>query len=238
MAPLSTQKLIFQSLRAYTASHPLSKGQSCETEGMYNPSAFREARPEILEAAIGAHPLATLVTIGAQGLDAGNIPLIYYPAEGTSGVLRGHMARANPQWQEYLPHTEALAIFSGPQHYVSPSWYPSKEEHGKVVPTWNYLVVHAHGSLSFKNDPGWLLENVRSLTDFQETSSETPWRVSDAPPDFIENMLRAIVGIELTISKLEGKWKVSQNRPVSDREGVVAGLERLKSQDADEMAAL
>ncbi len=205
---------------------------------MYNPSAFRETRPEILEAAIASHPLATLVTMGSQRLDASHIPLLYYPAEGVSGVLGGHMARANPQWQDYARDSEALAIFSGPQHYVSPSWYPSKQETGNVVPTWNYVVVHARGSLSFRHDPEWLLENVRALTESQEEHRETPWRVTDAPRDFIENLLRAIVGVELTIDSLEGKWKVSQNRPVPDREGVVAGLQKLNSCPTGQMAAL
>jgi transcriptional regulator len=205
---------------------------------MYNPSAIRETRPEIVEAAIASHPLATLGTMGSQRLDASHIPLLYYPAEGVSGVLRGHMARANPQWQDYARDTEALAIFGGPQHYVSPDWYPSKRETGNVVPTWNYVVVHARGSLSFRDDPGWLLENVRALTESQEENRETPWRVTDAPRDFIENLLRAIVGVELTIDSLEGKWKVSQNRPVPDREGVVAGLQKLNSCPADQMAAL
>lgn len=205
---------------------------------MYNPSAFRETRPEILEAALAAHPLATFVTIGSQGLDASHIPLIHHPGEGDWGVLRGHMARANPQWQQYTQESEALAIFSGPQHYVTPAWYPSKQENGKVVPTWNYLVVHARGSLSFQHEPEWLLANVQALTEAQEKSRETPWRVSDAPQDYIENMLRAIVGVEMKIASLEGKWKVSQNRSVPDRQGVAAGLRNLHSPAADEMAAL
>ena len=205
---------------------------------MYNPSAFRETRPEILEAALAAHPLAALVTMGSQGLDASHIPLIYHPTEGGMGVLRGHMARANPQWRQYTQETEALAIFSGPQHYVTPAWYPTKKENGKVVPTWNYLVVHARGLLSFQDEPAWLLENVQSLTDAHERSRDAPWRVTDAPPDYIDNMLRAIVGVELKIASLEGKWKVSQNRSLPDRQGVIAGLQSLKSTDADEMAAL
>jgi transcriptional regulator len=203
---------------------------------MYIPSAFRETRSEVVTAAVAAHPLAMLVTIGSQGLDASHIPLLYFPAEGGLGVLRGHIAKANPQWKEHLQDTEALAIFSGPQHYISPVWYPSKNEHGKVVPTWNYIVVHAHGALQFKHDPEWLMENVRALTAAQEASMEAPWRVEDAPADYIENQLNAIVGIELTVTKLEGKWKASQNRSVADREGVVAGLEGLDSPDACEMA--
>jgi len=205
---------------------------------MYNPASFSETRPEILEAAMAGHPLATLVTIGSGGLEASHIPLLYYRTETGFGVLRGHLARANQQWRNLVPASEALAIFSGPQHYVSPAWYPSKQEHGKVVPTWNYVVVHAHGALSLRNEPEWLLENVRALSDAHESSSEMPWQVADAPLEFIQNLLKAIVGVELTIHRLEGKWKVSQNRPIPDREGVVRGLEALDSPDARDMAEL
>jgi transcriptional regulator len=205
---------------------------------MYNPASFSETRPETLEAAMAGHPLATLVTIGSGRLEASHIPLLYYRTETGLGVLRGHLARANQQWRNLVPASEALAIFSGPQHYVSPAWYPSKQEHGKVVPTWNYVVVHAHGALSLRNEPEWLLENVRALSDAHESSSEMPWQVADAPPEFIQNLLKAIVGVELTINRLEGKWKVSQNRPIPDREGVVRGLEALDSPDARDMAEL
>jgi transcriptional regulator len=205
---------------------------------MYNPASFTETRPEIIEAAMARHPLATFVTIGSGGLAASHIPLLYYRTQTGLGVLRGHLARANQQWRDHLPHSDALAIFSGPQHYVSPAWYPSKEEYGKVVPTWNYVVVHAHGALRIRNEPEWLLENVRALSDGQESVRETPWQVSDAPPEFIENLLKAIVGVELTITRLEGKWKVSQNRSVPDRQGVVRGLEALDSPEALEMAEL
>jgi transcriptional regulator len=205
---------------------------------MYNPASFTETRPEILEAAMAGHPLATLVTIGSTGLEASHIPLLYYRNDAGLGVLRGHLARANPQWRDRSPASEALAIFSGPEHYVSPAWYPSKQEHGKVVPTWNYVVVHAHGALRIRTEPEWLLENVRALSDVHESSRETPWQVADAPPEFIENLLKAIIGVELTIHRLEGKWKVSQNRPIPDREGVVRGLETLDSPEAREMAGL
>ena len=187
---------------------------------------------------MASHPLATLVTAGSGGLAASHLPLLYYPAEGGHGVLRGHMARANPQWRDVLPGSEALAIFGGPQHYISPNWYPSKQEHGKVVPTWNYVVVHAHGALNIRNEPEWLLENVRALSDVHESSSEMPWRVEDAPPEFIANLLKAIVGVELTITRLEGKWKLSQNRPIPDRQGVIRGLESIESPEAAAMAAL
>jgi len=205
---------------------------------VYNPASFAETRPEILEAAMVSHPLAALVTAGSGGLAASHLPLLYYRAEGGHGVLRGHMARANRQWREVLPGSEALAIFGGPQHYVSPTWYPSKQEHGKVVPTWNYVVIHAHGMLTVRNEPEWLLENVRALSERHESTNEAPWQVADAPPEFIANLLKAIIGVELTITRLEGKWKVSQNRPIPDRRGVISGLESIASPEAAAMAAL
>jgi transcriptional regulator len=205
---------------------------------MYNPASFAETRPEILEAAMAGHPLATLVTAGSGGLAASHIPLLYYRTATGLGVLRGHLARANPQWHDYSSDSQALAIFSGPQHYISPTWYPSTQEHGKVVPTWNYVVVHAHGPIAIRNEPEWLRENVRALSDVHESASATPWQVADAPPEFIANMLNAIVGVELTIARLEGKWKLSQNRPIPDRQGVVRGLQALDSPAALQMAEL
>ena len=202
---------------------------------MYNPAAFRETRPEMLEAIIAAHPLATLVTSGANGLDATHLPLLYYRQEN---ALRGHMARANPHWQQFADGVEALAIFSGPQHYVSPAWYPSRGEHGRVVPTWNYVAVHARGRLAVHHEPEWLLENVSALTEAQERGIPNAWQVAEAPRDFIENSLRAIVGIELKVTSLEGKWKVSQNRTMPEREGVIAGLEGLGTPEAHRMAEL
>jgi len=194
---------------------------------MYNPAAFRETDPAVLSAAIAGYPLATLVTIGAQGMDATHLPMLY-----RDGVLRGHVARANPQWQEYTPGSEALAIFTGPQHYITPNWYPSKTEHGRVVPTWNYVAVHARGTLTFHEDPEWLLQFVTALTDEHEKSGAAPWSVSDAPAEYIEGQLRAIVGVEMTIASLAGKWKLSQNRPQADVDGVIEGL------GADTMAEL
>jgi transcriptional regulator len=187
---------------------------------MYNPAAFRETRPEVLREAIATHPLAILVTTGTRGLDATHLPMIY----GDDGVLRGHIAKANPQWQEYTPNSEALAIFSGPQHYITPNWYPAKREHGRVVPTWNYVAVHARGNLIFHHDPEWLRGFVTALTDEHERSSASPWRVADAPAEYIDAQLRAIVGVELRVSGIEGKWKLSQNRPDADIEGVIEGL--------------
>jgi transcriptional regulator len=204
---------------------------------MYNPVAFREENPEAIRAVIERYPLATLVTMSSSGLAATHLPLIYAPAGDGLGTLRGHLARANPQWQDLARH-EALAIFSGPDHYVSPAWYPSKREHGKVVPTWNYVVVHAHGTVSVVEDPAWLLENVRALTEVHEKSHGTGWKVADAPPEFIANQLRSIVGVEFKITSLEGKAKASQNRSAADREGVIEGLGQFPSTSAKGMAEM
>ncbi len=186
---------------------------------MYNPAAFRETDPEVLRAAIREYPLATLVTQGAEGLEATHLPMLL-----NGDVLRGHIARANPHWQKYEAGAEALAIFTGPQHYISPNWYASKRAHGRVVPTWNYVAIHARGPLTFHHDPEWLRELVTALTAEHERTQERPWRVSDAPAEFIDAQLRAIVGVEMAVTSLEGKWKLSQNRPAADVDGVTEGL--------------
>jgi transcriptional regulator len=202
---------------------------------MYNPAAFREEKPENIRAVIERYPLATLVTAGPGGITASHLPMLYDPGDGNAGVLRGHLARANPQWRDPAPR-EALAIFSGPEHYVSPAWYPSKREHGKVVPTWNYVVVHAQGTVRFVEDRAWLLANVKALSELHEKLQGTGWKVEDAPPGFIDSMVQAIIGVEFTIASWEGKAKASQNRSAADREGVIAALEHLPSTAAGEMA--
>lgn len=191
---------------------------------MYLPTHFAESRPEVLEALIRDHPLATLVTQGADGLDANHVPLYVAPRPGAAGVLRGHLARANPLWRAIGAGIDALAIFHGPEAYITPDWYPSKREHGKAVPTWNYAVVHAHGKLRVCDDPVWLRDQVEELTARQEAAFPHPWAVGDAPADYIDKMLAAVVGIELTIDRMVGKWKTSQNQPAGNRAGVVAGL--------------
>ena len=198
---------------------------------MYDAEPFRETRIEVLQALIAAHPLATLVTLGsndAQGLEANHIPLLFDPEpgpDGKFGTLRGHVARANPVWRTFNADIEVLAVFQGPQGYITPSWYPSKAQHGKVVPTWNYAVVHAHGPLKIMDDAAWLRALVTRLTASQESPSDKPWQVTDAPVDYIDTMLKAIVGIEIPVRRLQGKWKMSQNRLPPDREGVIQGLE-------------
>jgi len=190
---------------------------------MYVPPAYREARPEVLHALIRAHPLGTLVTNGPAGLVANLIP--FDLAEGTAGpLLRAHLARANPQADELRAGGEALVIFQGPEAYVTPSWYAAKAEHGRVVPTWNYAVVQVRGVPEVIDAPEWLAAQVGRLTDRHEAERAHPWAVGDAPEAFIGAQLRAIVGLEIAVSRIEGKWKASQNRSEADRLGVARGL--------------
>lgn len=194
---------------------------------MYLPSHFAETRPEVLHAALRAHPLGLLVTQdAAHALDANPIPFLLDASRGPHGTLRAHVARANPVWREARQDTESLVVFQGPQAYVSPGWYASKAEHGKVVPTWNYVTVTARGALRAIDDPDWLRGLVGELTERHEAAQAAPWQVDDAPPGFIDTMLKAIVGIEIELVSLQGKWKVSQNRPAADRDGVAEALKR------------
>src|SRR5215207_2693128 len=202
---------------------------------MYQPPHFREERVEVLHDLIGSHPLATLVTVENGHPDANHIPMLIDRNRGRLGVLRAHVARANVLARGH--GGPALAVFQGPESYVTPSWYATKRETGKVVPTWNYVVVHAHGPLTVIDDPVWIREQIEALTRTQEESRAEPWQVADAPPDFVASQVKAIVGIEIEIATLEGKWKVSQNRPAADREGVAAGLRALGSEPSA-MAAL
>lgn len=202
---------------------------------MYLPKHFEETRVDVLHGLIRAHPLGALVTTGVSGLEANHVPFEIDPDPAPFGTLRGHVARANPVWRDGVG--DALVIFQGPELYVSPSWYPSKQEGGKVVPTWNYAVVHAHGALRAIDDAAWLRAFVTRLTDRHEGRRAAPWKVTDAPADYVDKMLTAIVGIELPIARLAGKWKVSQNRPAADRAGVIAGLEADGDDAARAMAA-
>lgn len=190
---------------------------------MYTPPAFRQEDLAQLHQQIIASPLATVVSNGVNGLLASHLPLLLAPEEGEFGTLYGHFARANPHWRELL-HGETLAIFQGPQGYISPGWYPSKAEHGKAVPTWNYIAVHARGQAQLIEDGQALLQLVSRLSAQHEAGREHPWAVSDAPQDYIETMLRAIVGFALPIQRLDGQWKLSQNRTAADRDGVLKGL--------------
>ncbi len=205
---------------------------------MYLPASFEETRVEVLHDLVRTHPLGTLITLTPGGLDANHIPFEIDPAPAPWGTLRAHVARANPVWREFRRDVNALVVFQGPETYVSPAWYPTKQATGRVVPTWNYAVVHAYGPLQVVEDRGWLRALVERLTDRHEAGRAERWRVSDAPADFVERLLDAIVGLEIPIVRLVGKWKVSQNRPPEDRAGVVAGLRAQGSEAAAAMADL
>jgi transcriptional regulator len=199
---------------------------------MYIPKHNQEKRVAVMQALMVSHPLATLVTLGAQGLFASHIPMVFDQDGSEFGVLKGHISRANTQWRDFTPAVDALAIFAGHQHYVSPTWYSEKGEHVKEVPTWNYAVVHAYAPLKVIEDRQWLLAHVNRLTNIHESGFPVPWRVSDAPEDFIASLLKGIVGLELPIQRLEGKWKVSQNRSETERQGVIDGLTRLNTPES------
>ncbi len=205
---------------------------------VYDPASFHESQTLLMHELMRAYPLATLVTLDAGALVADHIPMQVLAAPEPHGLLRGHVARANPLWRRHPQDLEALAVFQGPQVYVSPSFYPTKRLTGEVVPTWNYAVVHAYGRLTFIHDRQWLLELVESLTDAHEAVRPDPWKVADAPSAYIDKMLAAIVGFEFVISRMTGKWKVSQNRNAADRQGVVDGLRSTHDENARAIADL
>jgi transcriptional regulator len=199
---------------------------------MYLPKHNEVTDLQVLHGLIRTHPFATWVTLGEGGLVANHVPFLL-EMSGERGTLVGHVARANPVWR--LTGTPSLAIFQGPQGYIKPSWYAAKAEHGKVVPTWNYAVVHARGTARAIEDPDWLRRHVSRLVEVHEATEAMPWKISDAPGDYVEDLLKAIVGIEIPIDSLVGKWKVSQNRSLDDRGGVTKGL---AARGGDESAAM
>lgn len=229
---------------------------------MYIPRANQEDRLPVLHQLMLSHPLASLITVGSSGLFASHLPIVLEPnvpepnvpdpnlpkPTGGLGILKCHVSRANAQWRDHNPAVQALAIFSGPQHYITPTWYPEKQETGKVVPTWNYVVVHAYGFLKVIEDPQWLRAHLETLVTIHEAAlpvpsspapqSQAPWKISDAPADYISSQIKGIVGFEIAIDRLEGKWKVSQNRPEQDRAGVVTGLAALNTPASLSMKAL
>ena len=193
---------------------------------MYIPPHFKEDRIDVLHDAIRAAGPATLVSMTPDGLFASHAPLLIDPEPAPYGTLIGHLAKANPHVRQADAAVQTLVIFHGPNGYITPSYYAAKKEHGKVVPTWNYVAIHAYGRLEAFDDPALLLDAVTRLTDRHESPRAAPWAVSDAPADFIEAMLRGIVGIRLPIGRLEGKIKMSQNRPPADQSGVIDGLQQ------------
>ncbi len=204
---------------------------------MYLPKQFEVQDLTVLHQLIHDYPLATLVNYQAENLNANHIPLMLLPESEASswGALQGHVARANPLLQEIQENPEVLVIFQGAQSYISPSWYPSKQEKHQVVPTWNYTAVHAYGKVRLIEDSLWLKTHLAAMTAQHESLFPEPWKLTDAPVEYVEKMLKAIVDIEIHITKLQGKWKVSQNRPPQDQQGVI---EHLQAHDNSEMAAL
>jgi transcriptional regulator len=203
---------------------------------LYLPAQFNESRVEVLHALMRRHPLATVVALSGEGFAANHLPLEVAGEPAPLGLLRGHIARANPLWKEYREASEALAIFQGPQSYISPSLYPSKQETGEVVPTWNYAVVHARGTLRFFQAAEWLRHFVANLTDHHEVARAQPWKIDDAPDRYIDQNLKLIVGFELTITSLRGKFKLSQNRTSADWQGVLSSLQQAGDVNSREMA--
>jgi transcriptional regulator len=205
---------------------------------MYIPEHFEERDLAVLNALVRSYPLGTWVTEVGDRLVVNHIPFILDSTRGPLGTLRGHVARANAVWKAAPSQVESVVVFQGPQAYITPSWYQSTQEPGKVVPTWNYAVVHAHGLPRVIDEPEWVRRHVMELTGVHEAGRETPWRVSDAPSDYVDTMLKAIVGIEIPIASLIGKWKASQNRSVPDRLGVIAGLDESADYGSQQMARL
>lgn len=199
---------------------------------MYQPPHFRETDLAVLHAHIRAHPLGLMISAGVDGILANPVPFLLYE-EGTNGMLRAHVARANPQWQALTGNPAVLVAFQGIDRYITPSWYAQKEIDHKVVPTWNYAIVEARGSARIVEDADWLLAQVTALTEAQERGRQRPWQVADAPPPFVASQLKGIVGIEIPIAAIAGKFKASQNRPPTDRTGILAGL----AEEGDAQAA-
>ena len=205
---------------------------------MYIPVANREDDISELRRFVRANPFCTLVSVTGQGLVASHIPVVLHENASGFGVLRGHLARGNSHWRDFNKGVETLAIFAGPQHFISASWYPGKKTHGREVPTWNYVAVHVYGRLRVIEDQDWLLDHLKTLVDKNERIAEHPWSVSDAPQEFITAQMHAIVGLELEVSRVEGKWKVSQNRNDEDAAGVMAGLQSLGTPSSEVMREL
>lgn len=205
---------------------------------MYIPKHHEETDTRVLQSLVRAHPLGAWATQGDGELIVNHIPFLLDASRGDLGTLVGHVARANDIWQAFSRTVPSVVIFQGAESYITPSWYPSKRAHGKAVPTWNYVVVHAHGLPAVIDDKQWLFEHLNELTTTHEADRPLPWSIADAPAEFTERMVESIVGIEIPISKLVGKWKVSQNKSDSDKLGVVAGLLEKGDPQSGDMAVL
>jgi transcriptional regulator len=205
---------------------------------MYIPQHYEEADIAVLHALMRSHPLGAWVSESGGALVVNHIPFLVDSSRGEFGTLVGHVARANGIWHSFSKTVTSVVVFQGPQTYITPSWYPTKQAHGKAVPTWNYAVVHAHGIPAVIEDKEWLLEHVRQLSEVHESERPKPWAVSDAPPDFIQSLLNGIVGVEIPITRIEGKWKTSQNRSQADKLGIVAGLDEHNDDNSRKMSAL
>ena len=212
--------------------------RAVDNDGVYITPAFNQTDVTILHQAIVQHPFGTLLTTADGLIEADHLPFVLDTTAGNLGVLRGHVSRSNPVWRT-ADNAEVLVVFHGAQGYISPSWYPSKAVHGRVVPTWNYIVVHARGTLRVIDDAEWLRHHLQTLTDEHESRREMPWAVIDAPADYVSAMITGVVGIEIPLRSLVGKWKLSQNRGPDDRAGVIGGLKRERTGDTlvDEVLA-
>ncbi len=205
---------------------------------MYQPPLHREDDLSTQHQLIRTHPLGLLITAGGGGLIANPVPFHLNAALSSKGTLQAHVARANGQWREIADGAPVLIVFQGADTYITPSWYATKRETGKVVPTWNYAIVQVRGSARIIDDPAWLRAQIGALTGENESDRQQPWAVEDAPPEFIAAQMKGIIGIEIDIETIDGKWKVSQNRPLADRQGVAEGLGAIDRTEAAEMAAL
>ncbi len=205
---------------------------------MYLPKHFEETSIEVRHELIRAQPLATLITLSSVGINANHIPFVLSESPEPYGKLQAHVPRANSLVSDLVEGTEALAIFHGPNAYITPSWYATKQETGKVVPTWNYSVVHAYGQLQIFDDPSWVRRQVEALTDENESKFPNPWKVTDAPSAFTDRLIKGLVGIEIVITRIQGKTKASQNQSDANRVGVVDGLKSLGDSNASNLAEL
>lgn len=203
---------------------------------MYMPKYHAMTDVSEMQAHLDEHPLGAWVFSGDAGLVANHIPFVLDRSAGEFGRLLGHVSRANPVWRQLAQGAASVVMFMGPQAYITPAWYPGKQDHGKVVPTWNYITVHAHGAMRAVEDASWTLDMLNRLTDAQESGRPDPWRVGDAPADYVRQTLRGIVGIELTIERLEGRLKLSQDEALADRQGTVEGLRREPDSGSHELA--